>query len=704
MTTRIIVKKTRHQPYIRSSDPGRWILARQYIVNRLNLFSLLFFLLFPVFSSSADQASEVSDFTNFLLDIKTSFDQLEADKDTSYRDIFMQSCDFPEDDSILDADIIEEQRELKLRDRGVELRGGLSSGSSYSGDNEENSFENSRGYLELSWDVLKNGYLENRSEAEALDLLARKTELGAVQKSIRQQFQCRYRRINKDFAGLRLSALGIKLRLMEQVFKVERRAYFKQWSYLEDYLVSEQDLALIRQELDTLVNDPYYDNPVLTGLPPIVTVDLQGLLASVRNDEYNAAALNLNKDYLEKEADSIFHDSLRFYLRKDIEELDGFGSSDNFTAGLSFRVPIKKRETGMLGLKLQKLEQENRVYQYDRLYRCREAYDSLLDQLKRTITQQYRHERAKERLRRSMILIESGEDQSLTVAITRMKTCIEAWIELIDATEELYRRVNSIFMAAQIPYDSSLVSKINLVPELKRARPGQRSIYLWSDDFNRLSNMDIIRFLETKQITTVLLSGSSKTDTDKRTALIKQLSAKNINVELIIGDNTWIFEHKQKQAVEKTVLTSENTETIHFDIEPQAMEGYRENKDKYISLYLELLAKVREGMLDRKLTAAVPFHWTENVYRELGNLTDKIYIMAYGTDKPDVLLRRIEPALKGVGPDKLAVALRPKDFKDEWAMENVISTIQEQTGIENFAFHDLGQFIDLAGSSNEIKN
>jgi hypothetical protein len=686
------------------SNPEKWISGRHSIINRFLLFFLFFYLMFSPSLSVADQSSEFETLTRFLLDIKNQLDQQEASKNISYNDILIRACDFPDDDGMLEADIIEEQRDQKLRDKGLELRGGLSSGDFSSSDDEDGVFDGGKGYLELSWNILKNGYLDNKSDAVTLNLLARKTELLAAQKSLIQQFKCQDNGIKKDFAGLRVNALGLKAKLMEQVFKVERRAYFKQWSYLDDYLVSEQDLVLTRQELNTLLDDPYYDDAALSDLPPIITVDLQGVLEAVRNDDNETAILNLEKDYLEKKADSSFQDSLRLYLRKDIVKSDTYGGSDDLVAGLRFTIPIKKRDKGIASLKLSKLEQETRFDQYERLYLCRAAHEELMSQLRRTIRQYYQHQKAKERLRRSLITLNSEEEQSLTVAITRMKTQIDAWLELISATEELYRRVNRLFLVARIPYSSSLVSEVGLVPELERARPGQRTVYIWSDDFNRLSNKDIIDFLEAKQITAVLLSGSNRTDTDKRDAFIKLLSAKNIRVELIIGDNSWIFKDKQKHAVEKTVVTAESAELIHFDIEPQAMDGYRTNKTDYIDLFLELVTKVKEGMLDRQLTVAVPFHWTAPVYQKLGDLADRLYIMAYGTDVPDVLLRRISPALKGTGPDKLVVVLRPKDFKDEWAMEKFISIIQEQTGIERFGFHDIGQFISLSGPSNETEN
>ena len=60
---------------------------------------------------------------------------------------------------------------------------------------------------------------------------------------------------------------------------------------------------------------------------------------------------------------------------------------------------------------------------------------------------------------------------------------------------------------------------------------------MWSADFNRMENNDLLAFLEAKQISTVLLSAGRKTEHEKRDQFLEQLTRNNIAVELIIGDN-----------------------------------------------------------------------------------------------------------------------------------------------------------------------
>lgn len=663
--------------------------------------SLTIFL--PPTLSAADNRAEYETFTKLLMELQEQLSSQDRTDNLSHDDRFSRACVYPRED-VFEAEIIREQRDLMARDKGLELRGGLSSGNLSSSEDDDTDSKTGRGNIELSWDILKNGYLENDAKAERLDLLVRETELRSAQRELKRHYRCQYLEMEKEFSGLRLQTLALKLKLLEPVYRVERRAYFKQWSFLDDYLVSEQDLVLTRQELDSLHADPYYDLDMRrASLPPIITVDLPGLLESVRNDASLAALYDIQKMRLKNE-DTVFRDSLRLYLRKDFAAEDGLGEDDDLVAGLRFRVPLHARKTNLLDLKLKKLEREKQYAQWQRIALCRSSHRELQEQLRRSIRQFYRHERAEERLRRTLFALNGGEQELLTVAITRMKTLLDARLELINAQEELYRRVSRLFEAARVPYRSDLVSSVLPEPGSNRARMGNRSLYIWSKDFNRLDNADIMAFLEAKQITTVLLSDGRGVPPGKRDAFLEMLAKRRIKAELIIGDNSWIFKRKHKRAVEKTLVAAEQTGRIHFDIEPQAMDGYRTNKADYIRLYLDLIRKTSKNLLGRQFTIAVPFHWPGTVYRELADSADRLFVMAYGSDDPDIVLRRLAPALEAVGPEKLAVALRPEDFQDEWAMEKMIERIQFETGIDTFGIHDIGHFLNLSAIPDEAEN
>ncbi len=662
-------------------------------------------LLFSILSSShASSVSERTEFRELLFDLQSRLFKMETSgAERSPHDLLTGECDIPFSVPP-DSDIIREQSYQAGKISGLELRGAYSTGSLSDSNDEDSGLERGRGNVELSWDILKQGYRQNALRANALELQAQKADLLQGLEEIEQVYRCRRHQIRKEFSGLLIQLLDLKLQFLEPVYQVERRAYFKQWSFLDDYLVSEEDLLLTRHELNGLLADPYHDDgPIYQALPPIIDIDLAGLLTATREDESYTALFVAEKDWMKAEQDAVIRDSLRVYLRQEFD-VDGGGQGGNdLVAGLRFRIPLYSRKSNVLNLKLNNVDHRKHNILWERIAQTRSSYTKLQEQLRRTIKQHYRHARAQERLRRTMLLLK-GDDKHLTTAVTRMKTLIEARLELVRAKEELYRRCNEMFLAAQIPYRSDLVKKVAMQPLREKARPGKRSIYIWSNDFNSIVNDDLLAFLEAKQISKVLLSAGRKTDVQKRDAFLEELQHRNIDADLIIGDNSWIFSKNHEKAVEKSVTFAEKTGRLHFDIEPQALPDYRENREEYLGLFTDLITEVENGLLDRHLSLAVPFHWPMETYRELGSIADKLYIMAYGTTEPQVILRRIAPILEAVPHEKIVIVLRTDDFQDEWAIEKMIERLLTKTAVEQFCIHNLGSFIKKSGILYETEN
>ncbi len=656
----------------------------------------------PVWSASI---SEPMAFENLLYRLNDQLSRMQAsDDDFPYHTILASACENPIG-LPSDGDIFREQSYESEKITGLELRGAYRTGTLTQTIDDESGLDSGRGNLELSWDILKNGYRQNAWRAEVQAIRAREADLHQEIEELMHAHRCRRHQLTKAFSNMLINLLNLKLRLMEPVFQVERRAYFRHWSFLDDYLVSEEDLTLTRHELKTLLSDPYHDDrTVYKGTPPIVDIDLAGLLAAIREDDRHDELFAARKEWLKAENAADVRNSLKLYLRKEFDVDSGNQNGDDLVAGLYFKIPLYSRASKLLNLKLRRVEKEKKAILRNRISRSRNAYTQLQEQLRRTIKQHYRSKRAQERMRRTLWMDSNGDGRSLTTAITRMRTLIEAKLELVRAKEELFRRVNEIFLVAKIAYRPDLVQVIPLYSEGKRARPGKRSIYIWSKDFNAIENDDLLAFLETKQISKVVLSAGRKTDVQKRNRFLELLSRKNISAELMVGDNSWIFKDNHDRAVGRSVIMAEMTGQLHFDIEPQAMSAYREHKNEYLELFVDLVKKTKIGLMDRQLSVAVPFHWPADTYSRVNAFADKLYVMAYGTTTPEVLSRRIVPILQTVPEEKVVIVLRADDFKDEWAVEEMIGRIMDATTIEQFAIHDLGSFIRKTATRYETED
>ncbi|MBM9514007.1 hypothetical protein [Desulfogranum marinum] len=653
----------------------------------------------------ASAATEQEEFTTLLSRLHDRLDMLHVSSNLARSaDILAAECSIA-GDNFSQGDIIREQGYQTDKISGLELRGAYRSNSLTDYEDDEGSLERGTANIELSWDILKNGFVHNARRADALEIEARKADLEYNLEKLKESYLCRRYQVKKEFSELLIQLLHLKLDFLQPVYDVERRAYLKQWSFWDDYLVSEEDLLLTRHSLEGLLADPYFDKgSARSEYPAIIDINLAGLLAAIRQDDSYSALFSTEKEWLTAQQEAVVHDSLRLYLRQEFG-INADNQDDDLVAGVRFRVPLYSRNNDVLQLQLRQVERKKNKLLRDRLNQTRIRYTELQEQLRRTVRQHYRTMRAQERVKRTLLMLKNGEENLLTAAITRMRTSIEAHAEFVRALEELYRRVNEMFLTARIPFTPHLVQKVVLSPERQRARYGNRSIYLWSRDFNNISNQDLSIFLGAKNISTVLLSDGRSIDRIKQAEFLEQLEKRQVAVAMITGDNSWVEEKNHEKAVRQSLLTAEKTGTLHLDIEPQALPDYQARREEYIALYTNLIGKIDKGLLDRKLSLAVPFHWPQETYRKLGEMADSLYVMAYGTTEPDILLRRIRPILQNVPHQKIVVVLRINDFADEWKMEQMIERIVDETGVMNFGIHDLGRFIrkwDMEGADGGV--
>jgi hypothetical protein len=199
--------------------------------------------------------------------------------------------------------------------------------------------------------------------------------------------------------------------------------------------------------------------------------------------------------------------------------------------------------------------------------------------------------------------------------------------------------------------------------------------------------------MDTKDIKKVFLSAGKKTDGIKFQDFGQQALVEGINVVPIIGDNSWVHPKNHLKASAVVVAIAEKYIEIHFDIEPQAIKATKEEKANNVSHYIELLNLVRSIVPEQFISVAVPFHWQAETYTKLGKLADKLYIMAYGTNKVETIIRRINSILKVLPVNKISVVLNVVDFENEWAMETAIKKIRMSTGVTEFTFHNVDTFI-----------
>jgi len=637
---------------------------------------------------------------------------------------------------------LREDAQASASDPGLDLEGGIRSGLDQSnGGNVTNSRQSA--YIGLGWDVLNGGLRENKGKARWFDLRADRADLRAKMEYEDRLNQCRADRIPNAFLPQKAKLLKLKMELLRLLLSANRDGYLKGNRYLEDMLEVEQELQVASNDLSFI--QPKLAlfsrrNLLFPNMMPLINVNIQAVIEAIDLDKRGYQIANLDADIINQKRANEREARLRFYVHY---EASGIGFQRHGpAAGVRFNVPIfedKKAGADSYIARSEAAREESLVL---RKRNAKHAFKKFTEERERVVRQWYRYLRADERLRRSMVAEKFNPlDVDNIAASERATTVIDAAIELERANELLYRRASEVLSYAQVLYIPSFVSVSAMVNEDYRGRLGGRALYVWSNVFNNHSNDFIRSFLKTKQVKTVLISASKRVDKDKLAAFLYQARREHLQIEPVFSDNDWLEPKHYDDAVRKIRYWTEldgqldmytipkpvfklglqhlggpevlldaphdqpvlarhairsGLAKIHLDIEPQALTRFKGKNKKYAAAaLLHLVEYLHQHLPNLKISLSVPVYWQANDYQQLAKLTDRLYLMSYGTHKASTIIRRLSVARQTVSATQIVVALRASDYRSELELDNVINRIRQQTGVGHFAVHAMRDYLKL---------
>ena len=207
------------------------------------------------------------------------------------------------------------------------------------------------------------------------------------------------------------------------------------------------------------------------------------------------------------------------------------------------------------------------------------------------------------------------------------------------------------------------------------------SIYIWSKTFDKVENKKIIDICKQNNIDEVIVSFKNKDKFQK----FLLLSEKNgIKVDILIGNNFWIYE-KNRRKIEKKLnyLSKFGDYNIHLDIEPHAIKSLKHHRKEYFKMYIKMLKYIHQNFPKFHISISIPTFYKLD-WQKI-QFVDKIYLMAYEYKNLSQLLRRVD-RYKNLG--NIVVVFNCKEFTSKEKLVNDVNFIKSY-GYKNIAFHSL---------------
>jgi len=611
------------------------------------------------------------------------------------------------------------QQTIYRKDVGLSLGGGYQENLSAPFINLDDDVVFRRKFMiGLDWDILKGGLIGNKTKIKSLqnDLLF--MELSQQKSTDNSPSTLAfYTKVISSFNKAKLKVLEQRLSLINKQNAIARNLWELKQISGDTYLKSIQhktDIIMQHKLYSTYNLDAkaIKDNEDIELKPILFELNFAKVLRYLDSTEVVRQPSSEKEDYKGNLNAYYKEMSLRAYTRYNYYDL--FNNTSNnrsfVSVGLNFSAPLtlnakEKNEIDQINYQLRTYQKDQSLnvangnnteyYLLNLFYEYRyklKQYFNLLEKRK-VLEELLRTEMVKQKL----------SDLEFN-PITAIYTLDDHWantIDLLDLHQQMYGALLNIHEKVPGLKFSDFITPISVNDyasdlEIKT----DKCIYIWSKSFTNHSVEFVSDYIKLNAFTDAMVSYRS----DKK--YIKDLNAfvlsnRKLKTHLMIGQNKLLFSgisstlDSLKSNIDLGSITG-----LHLDIEPQAMDGFKDNKEDFFAKYLSLLDETSQFCVTNKLklSVSIPLNYPDNVLIKIFEKCDKVFLMAYENVNEDFIKRKMEEELK-IDASKVVLALRSKDF----ATKDVMDKLFLKLGIKNVAYHDLESLFELDKQSIRVK-
>ena len=600
-------------------------------------------------------------------------------------EVWSQGCPLPPAEADALARSLRERAEAARRNPAVDLEAGV-------GEDLAGNASDSELFLGVSWNLLESGRRSLRRRARVLELDAQLAETAGTMARREHLAACRSDALRRHFGRLADVLAERRIELLEALKTATRRAYLDGEVLMDRLLEVEAELAAARAHRDMLPAA----GPVPARLPALPVPDFAALEEAIRRDATRERLLWLEQNRLREEHQGRSSgDQLRLFARY---QVDGEESADSgFAFGVRYRRPLFQRRAAGLGARLEasRLAHEQDLRrQLDRLGRDRMTIGRTL---RETEQANYDHLQSLERLRRANA---EWRLEPSPVALARAARdgaeALRAAVRLVAGLEAAHLAVAEVLAGSGVERPERFLRLRSLPGADYRARSADRALYVWSSTLDRLGAGPLGDLAAARGFARLIVSTGSHSPHPALAQLEAQWRPAVARVERLVGANRWALPENHEAALERVRAMALPGGGLHLDVEPHALDAYRDRPDRLLESYLTLLERVRDALPgDTVLSVSVPLIWPKEIYRRLAAHVDRVYLMAYGSDRPDTLARRLAPVLEQLEGTERVLALRPADFARLSELDLTYARLAAQLHLDGLAVHDAAALLGL---------
>ncbi|MCB9194875.1 MAG: hypothetical protein H6598_01445 [Flavobacteriales bacterium] len=604
----------------------------------------------------------------------------------------------------LNAKIFAAQSDLVKKDWGLKWTNGYVYNTAPGMDVADNIIYQSRIQSEFSWNILDNGFLDNRTKSKVLyneslitgleDSELNKLDVISNWHSIIYQFNIQKIEVLKARLDLAEKRVGIAYQLMN-LDKITHEELLKN---LESY--SEiSSLFKIYEDY----NQQVLQNQSQLGKLDLPLIDLNySYVFDVMQQNENDSIQYLEIENLDL-SNKFYNDiDLRVFSRYNYYNLVNTptGNRSFVTFGVGLGVPIsfqKKEKEQLYELQKLKIQEGDEDLKEQKSKANKDVLGFFYEfryKLKQFNSFYYKQQYYKELLRQEQARYDIDPlSFNPLKALRWMDEAMSIEVEMIDLKQQLYLYALRILDVSPDLKAENLIQSLSLQElEMEQIVRSKKAIYVWSKTLLENDVDFLVNYLVLHKINKVIVSSSS--EKTKLNSFLTKCKEAGINSEIMIGDNEMINSFDIELFKSKLIgIDLSLLSAVHLDVEPQTFEDWQTKKDQYALSYLKMYEGIHAWASSQNLrvNVSLPTYFPSDQVNELISKGAMIYFMCYENIKSDFL----EGKIGAYSGENIVIALRVEDFSDMEALEQKIIELRKLMKPSGFIIHDLGRILEF---------
>ena len=561
----------------------------------------------------------------------------------------------------------------------------------------------------IDWDILNNGFYENRVKNKILKLNYIALQNKQFNEHLKSFQNKQTAQIISYFNKKKIEILDARKSLNTKQNPVIEKLWAIKHITKDNYLKCIQNSTDINAQYNLYQNYNKVNQLNNTDFGfelPILDINIQQLLQKSNAPFIDSSLVNASK--IAKYQSSYIKDvSLKAYTRYNYYDVYNANQPNRsyISVGMNLSLPLAFNQKDKIAYYLTQQQLANykettdsadfqatlinkyyeyqyKLKQFKNLYHKRLVFEELL-----------RTERAKAQL--------NSMEFNPNTALFILDDYWSNAIELIDLKQDLYKILLDFKVKLPSTNISEYTTPLNLSNlNIASSNPPFKAVYIWSDAFKNNSQTVINEYCKVNEFNPILISYNP---TKLYVQQISEFISKNYitPVHLMIGSNK-LLQTGLSGFLDtlKTNIDLAKIKGIHLDIEPHTFADFKDNKEKYFGLYLQILkqAKLFCDNNHLELSVSIPLSYPENILIELNATCNQVYLMAYENVDIDFINRKTVEE-KTILKNKCVLALRTKDFENRTSMDELLKKLS----FEKTAYHDLDNLIKFDNKSINVK-